>query len=106
MITDRKPDYGDGHPNGCVIMREFSCALKSTGDSSIVAEIKDVASNEFVAGTLIKIFFGTNRNPDTIVVNNKGFAELNKRNDITGLSLSALGYRTIQINLAKKRVLK
>jgi hypothetical protein len=106
LITERKPDYGDGHPNGCVIMSEFSCALKSGKDSSIIAEIKDAASNEFVVGTLIKIFFGANRNIDTVVVNNKGLAAFSKRNDIAGLGLSAVGYRTIYINLTKKRILK
>ena len=106
LIADRKPDYGDGHPNDCVIMSEFSCALKSGRDSNVIAEIKDAASNELVAGTLIKIFFGTNLNPDTVVVNNKGLAEFSKRNDIAGLSLSAVGYRTTYIDLTKKRILK
>jgi hypothetical protein len=106
LIAGRKPDYGDGHPDGCLIMREFSCALKSNENSNIIAEIKDAESNELVAGSLIKIFFKRNSNPDTIVVNNKGYAEFNKRNDIAGISLSAVGYRRMYINLSKKQILK
>lgn len=105
LITDRKPDYGDGHPDGCLVRREFSCTLKSDTDSGFVAEISDAVSHEFIAGSLVKIFFANTLNPDTLIVNNQGYVKFSGKKAIVGISLNAIGYRTIYVNLKKKPIL-
>lgn len=102
LIAGRVPDYGDGHPYGCLIMWEFNLSLRENDDSVVVAKVENAESHEIVSGSVLQIFFENESSPINLVVDATGYAKFIKKRPIVYIKLSSVGYRTLNIYPNKK----
>ena len=105
-IMSRKPDYGNGNLDGCVIMQEMSLALVNSGQTVISGMIKNVSSSKVVKGASITISFLDEIQPLRFASDSNGNFEFTKNQKIDFISINSPGYRPLIIKLTGKKLLK
>jgi hypothetical protein len=102
LIVDRRPRYGDGQPDGCIIQTAFSLQLQATSADSVSGFLCE-------AGTTIPVPFATIRalpqhstEAITLLANSAGHFAISRLWKIQRLDISRHGYRTLTVNLASK----
>jgi hypothetical protein len=101
LIVDRRPDYGDGHKDGCIIMSEMHLKVKSIAKDSILFEVKDVDSQKPVMATIEVLYNVTDKT--VLQTDSLGFALVKSSSDIKIVKVSSLGYRWLVVDLIRFR---
>jgi len=105
LIENRRSQYGNGRPDGCIIETAFSLRLRATSADSILGVV-------YEAGTIIPVPFATVRalpqlamDTVTTVTNNTGHFAISRSQKLQRLEVSMPGYRMLIINLGSEKLL-
>ena len=98
-------EYGDGKRDGCTPMAEIYLSLKSANQKEFRGEIKDVRSLDPVSYAFIQIYTNNTDTPIQLMSDLNGHFDLTRQSDISRLTISSLGYRTLILDFSHSRIL-
>ena len=98
LIENRKPDYGNGHRDGCIVEDQISMNIVSLNDKHVSGNVTDSKTIKPVPFASIKLIF---RNSDTLktIVDSMGKFDINYLNELSKIQAGSIGYRTLSVNL-------
>ena len=102
LIVNRVPKYGNGNPDGCIVMGEMQLSLSSSDSLQATGEIRDVVSLEPLAGARVKLDFGKGKLMD-IVSDTQGKFKFNRETKVEGINVAYIGYRALILDVSKRR---
>jgi len=105
-IESRIPDYGDGHPDGCMVMGEMSLAVNYSAAGFFEGVVTDVNSQITIPGANVTISAGNDTTQLTFWTDSSGVFKLNKRTSVDYIGISCIGYRNLKVKLAGKKLFK
>ena len=104
LIVNRKPDYGNGHRDGCIVMGEISMDIERLNEKGISGKVFDSKTKDPLAGAKLTLFVNQNGLiKKTIISSNAGGffkGELNAKP--TKIKVEFPGYRDLIIDLGKR----
>lgn len=101
-IVGRRPHYGDGQPDGCLVGQEFDLQLVSTAGDSISGFVKQVDSTEPVLFAQISMLPLHSAAPIALHTNPTGHFSFSRSQEIRRITIASIGYRTLTVNLGSK----
>ncbi|MBA9077397.1 hypothetical protein [Rufibacter quisquiliarum] len=105
FIVNRKPLYGDGRPDGCVVERQIQLSFATDGGPRIVGEVKDAKTLEVLPGASVQIYFAGQPNPHIASADSVGRIYLTRLAALQQIEVNSICYRTLHIDLSKKKSL-
>ena len=104
FIVDRKPDYGDGNRDGCVIMDEISMDIDHLNERSISGKVFDSKTKEPLNNAKLTLITNQNglTNKTIITSNFNGFFKSELNGKPTKIEVEYIAYRNLKINLEKQ----
>lgn len=97
-IVNRRPDYGDGHRDGCIIMQEMKVKLVINNDT-----IKGYALDVLSDKPLVNASVVGKLNSDTVIAtaltDGEGKFHFFHSQKVTRLVINSIGYRTFTAKL-------
>lgn len=105
-IVNRRPDYGDGHADGCLVMREFRLDIKKVDKNSIEGRLTDVESAAPLNSSRIQIFYYNTALPLELITDEKGQFTCNKATEIQKIQAFALSYRMLLVDFTGRNLLQ
>jgi hypothetical protein len=99
-IITRRPDYGDGHPDGCIVMDEMQLRMEVVSPDSLLFEVKDVETQQPVMA-IITLVYQMPAKADTLQTNVAGIVSIKRSADFKRVEAASLGYRQLTVNLAR-----
>ena len=86
-------------------MAEIYLSLKSANQKEFRGEIKDVRSLDPISYAFIQIFTNNTDTPIQLMSDLNGHFDLTRQSDISRLTISSLGYRTLILDFSHSRIL-
>lgn len=105
-IVNRRPDYGDGHADGCLVLRELRLDIKKIAKNSIEGRLTDVESDAPLNSSSIKIFYYNTESPQELITDEKGQFTCNNATEIKKIQAFALSYRMLLVDLTDRNLLR
>ncbi|MDO7852344.1 hypothetical protein [Hymenobacter convexus] len=99
-IITRRPDYGDGHPDGCIVMDEMQLRMNVISPDSVSFEVKDVGTQQPVMATIMLVY-QTPAKIDTLLTNIAGGVSAKRSADLKRVEAASLGYRQLTVDLTR-----
>jgi hypothetical protein len=102
LIINRNPQYGDGQPDGCIIMSELSLSLTQASGDSILAVVREAGTGKVIPYANIRVF--PKQIADTILLTRNaqnGFFMLRSW-QVKRMEVSTIGYRTLVVDCTTK----
>jgi hypothetical protein len=99
-IVDRKPDYGDGHQDGCITMSEMDLKVNLIQNDSVLFQVKDVKTQEPLIATIELV--SDHQKPKMILQTDLlGVVSSPLTNTYQQIKVYSVGYRTLIVNLSR-----
>lgn len=99
LIVNRKANYGDGRPEGCIVLSEINLSIKTTDKSGIRGEILDVESSKPIPFANLSLF--TNNTYKKFNADKDGKFSILSLSKVQKLKISSIGYRNLIIDFNK-----
>ncbi|WP_348800190.1 hypothetical protein [Flavobacterium adhaerens] len=96
-IQERKPEYGDGNRDGCIILSEISLNLNISNDS-IIGKVLDTKSGEGLISASVYLQFENNEET-SIITNQNGDFSAKTSKKLLSIKIQYLGFRQIYVKL-------
>jgi hypothetical protein len=106
LIVNRKPDYGWGGKDGCIIECQTSLNLSSSQDSLIKGIVTNSENDQPIIGGSIQIWFKNQKSFLTITTDRNGTFQFSQQEKIIKIEVKSIGCRTLQIDLTKQHIMK
>lgn len=102
LIINRKPQYGDGRPDGCIIMSELSLALTQASKDSVLAVVREAGTGKVIPYANVRIF--PKQTADTILLtpNAQGKFFMLRSWQAKRVEVATIGYRTLVVDCTTK----
>lgn len=99
FIVDRKLTYGDGLPNGCIVLAEMNVSLKSV-TGLVEGIITDLHSNSPLSNASINIKADSAQQQKQInlISDAEGRFKFHKTGKVTEIKIQAPGYRILHVH--------
>lgn len=103
FIVDRKPNYGDGNRDGCVIMEEISMDIDQINEKSISGKVFDSKTKEPLSNAKLTLITNQNglTNKTIITSNSDGFFKGELNGKPTKIEVEYIAYRNLKIDIGK-----
>lgn len=105
-IVNRRPDYGDGRTDGCLVLRELRLDIKKLAANSIEGNLTDVDSHAPLSSSSIKIFYNNRELPLELITDKQGQFNSNNAAGIKRITAFAISYRMLLVDLTDRNLLK
>ena len=107
LIVGRRPQYGDGQPDGCIVETAFSLRLRvtSVASDSIAGVVYVAGTTTPVLGAMVRALPPAPAEAITLVTSNTGHFALRRAWQVQRLEVAMPGYRTLTIDLGSKKLL-
>lgn len=102
LIENRKPDYGDGHRDGCVVMGQISMDIDTLNDIIVIGKVTDSKTNEpLLFASILLVFCDTDNlksKTDSI-----GQFSIDYSFKLCKIQTEYVGYRTLYVDLTRMK---
>jgi hypothetical protein len=102
LIVDRIPDYGDGRPDGCVIMGEMKLALRDTDQQTVEGLVKDVDNGKPVLSEVWML--RKDGSSDTFKTDMQGRFVFTRSSPVKKLRVRSIAYRPLQVEASGRKL--
>lgn len=100
FVENRKPNYGDGKPDGCIVLPDINLSIITLPYSKIKGIITNIDSKNFIEGAEITIFINS-QNSINQYSNSLGEFEIDNSVPINKIIVNATGHRLLKVNFEK-----
>src|SRR5687767_7416804 len=101
LIINRVPDYGDGHPDGCIIKGEMRLSIKSLSTHALEGQVVDVITGKPLMGANVFIQLAGGDWQLKYHSDSLGRFTFMQEPIIKNISVAAPGYRSLTIDVSK-----
>lgn len=104
LIVGRHPHYGDGQPDGCLVESPFELTMHALFGDSVAGVVRNAQTKEPVFYATIKLFPLASSAPILVGPNAVGRFAFARTQPVQRVEISAIGYRTLLIDLSARRL--
>lgn len=102
LIVDRIPDYGDGHPDGCIIMGEMKLVLRDIDQQTVEGLVTDVDNGKPV---LAEVWMHRkDGSSDTFRTDMQGRFLFTRSSPVKKLRVRSIAYRPLQVEASSRKL--
>jgi hypothetical protein len=103
LIVSRVPDYGDAHPDGCIIMWEMHLSLESSKKGVVAGTVRDVKSLAPLPNAVVKILFKQNESPLSVSSDSVGKFQFDHMAQVRQILVTYVGYRSLVVDFSSTK---
>ena len=99
LIVNRRPYYGNGQPDGCVVGAQFALALRPAAGDSLVGQVTDTRTGQPVFYATATLVGASATTLGPVLVGTTGSFTFSRTQRVRRITLSAIGYRTLTVDI-------
>lgn len=106
LIVDRKPNYGLGKKDGCIIEGQIHLSISSSegAKDNFEGTVIDVKDGTPLMGAKVSVHPSSGSSPEILYADSLGMFNFQTNAEIKSLKIQYVGYRTLVIDLSKRNL--
>ena len=100
-ISGRVPDYGDGHPDGCLVLQEVKVEMNTTIPGRLSGIVRDLNTGDKMRHADVTLYSNNLQDTTKTFTDENGYFSFPFSNSMESMTVSSIGYRTLVVDLSR-----